>query len=166
MSKFTTIKDEALKKKAINIIVNVAFKEEDQIEEYNKIGNNIEMINEFMEILTNSGKVRLNKDGLVESDSPLLKQQYTALVQQLNHQNKLYKITEEQLELQQDFIKELQSNYELLPNGYVQFNEEYFKDRINIYDVSGLTVDITKDDIEASKLRGSKVYEWAKELVK
>lgn len=163
--KFTTIKDEELKQKSINIILNVAFQEEDQLNQLSIIKNNIRELEEVSKLLQ-MGEVTIDEFNIAKSENKLLSHQLTEITKQLKHQKELKQITLQQLDDQIEFIEELKSNYKISSTGYVTFNEEYFRSRMNIYYIAGFTSEITKDDVEAGRLRGSKVSEWAKHLYK
>lgn len=163
MNKFTTIKDEVLKKQVNSIILNVAFQEEDQLSSLESIERNLVELEEVLKLML-MGDVKVLKDDVIETTNNLLKHQITQLKQQITHQNKLKEVALNEIKAQTPFIEELRANYKVLENGYITYNEQYFKDRINLYAVSGLTNEVTKDDLEAGKLRGSKVYEWAKNI--
>lgn len=132
---FKNIEDKKLKRLVDNLITNIEFGEHHRIHGSEQAMIESAEAKELLEILqaTNNKKNQMLKD--------LIEQAKALLNETKNKVEALKSINNEELAV----INEIKDNYHRLPNGILTYNEIYFKDRINLLILLGLTSNISSD---------------------
>lgn len=145
-----TIKDEVLKKEIDNLINRVMFAKFYQDVEIQSRENEIKEAKLFLELL----------EGMIESNKELFDKGYIAktilsqVKQLIEEQNEKSIRKENGYIIENALYDEIITKFNELPNGYRTYDVEYFNDRMNIFRVSGLTFDLTQNELNIQEQTG------------
>lgn len=140
---FKTIIDKAFKKEVDNVIDKVLFSNffkdvevkrmEDEIKEVDFLTLEVEKIQDIHKDELGSGKV-----------TEVMLQQLKEIQK---NQKERVKSKEFAYELEEQLFNEINENFTTFKDGYRSYNEQYFRDRINLFRLMDFTRDFTKEEI-------------------